>query len=60
MTLGPGETRTVTFPLAARALAYWDPDAHRWMVENGPVVVELGASSADIRLEEELTVASRR
>ena len=59
VTLQPGETRTVTFPLAGQALAYWDPDADHWVVENGPVVVEVGTSSADIRLEKTITVAGR-
>jgi beta-glucosidase len=59
VTLQPGETRTVTFPLAGRALAYWEPDAHRWVVENGPAVVEVGASSADIRLEKTVMVAGQ-
>ena len=60
VTLQPGETRTVTFPLAGRALAYWDRDAHRWAGENRPVVVEVGASSADIRLDKTITVAGQR
>ena len=59
VTLQPGETRTVTFPLYGRALAYWDPDAHRWVVETGPVVLEVGASSADIRLEKTVMVAGQ-
>jgi len=58
VTLQPGETRIVTFPLAGRALAYWDADTHRWVVETGPVVLEVGASSADIRLETTITVAA--
>ncbi len=58
--LGPGETRTVTFPLAASALRYWDAGAHRWAVENGPVVVEVGASSADLRLNRTVTVTDQR
>lgn len=58
--LAPGETRTVTFPLAASALRYWDPGAHRWAVENGPVVVEVGASSADLRAQRTLTVTGQR
>jgi len=58
VTLQPGETRIVTFPLAGRALAYWDADTHRWVVETGPVVLEVGASSADIRLEKTITVAA--
>jgi beta-glucosidase len=49
VTLAPGETRTVRLPLAARDLAYWDDARHRWSAERGPVVLEVGASSADIR-----------
>ncbi|HEV2671653.1 MAG TPA: glycoside hydrolase family 3 C-terminal domain-containing protein [Gemmatimonadales bacterium] len=60
VTLSPGETRTIAFPLSASALRYWDPEVHHWTVENGPVVVEIGTSSADIRLERTLTVSTRR
>jgi len=60
VTLGPGESRTITFPLTASAFRYWDADAHRWAVENGPVVVEVGASSGDIRLERGVAVAGQR
>jgi len=59
VTLGPGETRTVAFPLAASGLAYWDPDAHRWVVEDEPVEIAVGASSADIRLRRTISVAAR-
>jgi beta-glucosidase len=48
--LAPGETRTVTLHLAARSLAYWNPNAQRWRVEAEPVELRVGASSADIRL----------
>ena len=60
VSLGPGETRTIGFSLPASALRYWDPELHRWAVENGPFVVEIGASSADIRLERTVTVAGQR
>ena len=60
VTLGPGASRTITFPLTAAAFRYWDADAHRWAVENGPVVVEVGASSGDIRLERGVAVAGQR
>ena len=60
VTLQPTETRTVTFPLAASALHYWDPVSHRWTIDNGPVVVEAGASSADIRLTTALVVTGQR
>ena len=59
VALQPGETRTVAFPLAASALAYWSPDAHRWVVEDERVEIAVGASSADIRLRRTLRVAAR-
>jgi len=57
ITLLPHQTRTVRFPLDAAALEYWDADTHGWAVEDGPVVIEVGASSADLRLERTITVA---
>jgi beta-glucosidase len=60
VTLRPAERRTVTFALPASALAYWDTGSHGWVVEDEPVVLEVGASSADIRLEKTITVAGQR
>ena len=34
-----------SFVLAARDLAYWDVAAQRWVTEDGPVTLEIGASS---------------
>jgi beta-glucosidase len=56
VALAPGETRTVTFPLAAASLAYWNVTTHAWTVEAEPVRIEVGASSADIRLDRVITV----
>ncbi|HEY8062098.1 MAG TPA: glycoside hydrolase family 3 C-terminal domain-containing protein, partial [Gemmatimonadales bacterium] len=56
ITLAPGETRTVTFPLAATSLAYWNVTTHAWTVEREPIRLEVGASSADIRLDRVITV----
>jgi beta-glucosidase len=50
ITLAPGETQTVTFPLTARDVAYWNAEADAWAVEPGPVQLQVGASSSDIRL----------
>lgn len=47
--LAVGESREVTFTLDARALAYWHPGLRRWAVEGGEFVVEVGASSRDVR-----------
>jgi len=56
VTLGPGETRTVELPLRGSSLAYWNPDTHRWVVEAEPVRIQVGASSADIRLDTTIRV----
>ena len=60
VTLRPRERRTVTFPLPASALAYWDTGTRGWVVEDEPVRLQVGASSADIRLETTITVAGQR
>jgi beta-glucosidase len=53
----PGQTRTVTFDLAAEDLAYWSPEKHAWVVEPGKVELMLGPSSADAQLKQRVTVA---
>jgi beta-glucosidase len=58
ITLGPGQTRTVSLPLRASSLAYWNAEGHRWVVEEEPVRIQVGASSADIRLESTIRVGS--
>ncbi|MEJ2501774.1 MAG: glycoside hydrolase family 3 C-terminal domain-containing protein [Gemmatimonadota bacterium] len=58
ITLDPGETRTVEFALDARALAYWDAEDDRWVVEAAPVEVQVGASSTDIRRRMVVPVAN--
>ncbi|HEY0217545.1 MAG TPA: glycoside hydrolase family 3 C-terminal domain-containing protein [Cellulomonas sp.] len=47
--LQPGETVTVELELDRRAFAYWHPQAADWVVEGGTFVVEVGASSRDLR-----------
>ena len=56
--LEPGQTRTVVFKLGRRGFAYWDKDVHDWMVEAGDYRIDVGASSADLRLSCELKVLS--
>jgi len=56
--LEPGETRSVRFSLAVSALAYWDAAEDHWVVEDGPIRIRVGASSADIRLERTITVTA--
>ncbi|PJI90925.1 glycoside hydrolase family 3 C-terminal domain-containing protein [Luteimicrobium subarcticum] len=45
----PGETVEVVVPLDERAFAFWSVRDHRWEVEAGRFVIEVGASSHDIR-----------
>jgi beta-glucosidase len=51
VALQPGETKTVVLPLLAKSLAYWDSTSHGWVVEQEPIRLRVGASSADIRGE---------
>jgi len=56
VTLAPGQTRTVSFKLPASSLSYWDAGSHAWVVEPGVVELQVGASSADIRVRRQITV----
>ena len=48
--LAPGEFRRLSVELDRRAFAYWHPVKNDWHVEAGEFIVQVGASSADIRL----------
>ena len=56
VSLESGETRTVTLPLAASSLAYWNTDRHGWEVESDSVRLQIGASSADVRIMKTIRV----
>lgn len=56
VTVKPNETKTVTIPLKAETLAYWDKDQHRFVVEKGKINILVGSSSADIKLQETIEV----
>jgi beta-glucosidase len=47
--LAPGETKTVTIPLGFRAFAFYHPEHHTWITEDGDFDILIGASSQDIR-----------
>jgi beta-glucosidase len=48
VSLRAGETKTVTLPLSARALAYWDEKAKAFVVERDRVEIKVGGSSDDL------------
>ncbi|HYU28435.1 MAG TPA: glycoside hydrolase family 3 C-terminal domain-containing protein [Gemmatimonadales bacterium] len=59
VTLEPGQTRTIAFSLPAASLAYWNPDGHRWVVEEESLELAVGASSTDIRGRRTIHVLGR-
>ena len=56
--LQPGETKTVTVPLDFRAFAYYHPAYKQWITEDGEFDILIGASSADIRCTQTVTLQS--
>ncbi|GAA4600362.1 glycoside hydrolase family 3 C-terminal domain-containing protein [Actinoplanes octamycinicus] len=49
VAVAAGATVEVTLRVERDDLAYWDTRLHRWVVEDGPYLFEIGASSRDIR-----------
>ena len=56
--LQPGETRTVSVHLDFRAFAFYHPGYKRWIAEDGEFDLLIGASAADIRCNEVVTLRS--
>ena len=54
VSLEPGETKTVTFKLDKRSFAWYSTQVEDWYAANGKYIIEIGASSRDIRFEEEI------
>jgi beta-glucosidase len=50
ITLRPGEIRTVTLPLAAKSLAYWQESSKSFVVEPDTINVMVGGSSDNLPL----------
>ncbi|MDL4771141.1 MULTISPECIES: beta-glucosidase family protein [Thermomonosporaceae] len=48
VTLAPGRSSRITFPLTARSLAYWDTGADAWKVAPGCYKIMVGGSSREI------------
>lgn len=58
--LAPGETKTVSMKLDARAFAYYNVQIGEFHVESGSFKIMIGRSSADIELEDTVSVESTR
>ncbi len=60
VTLRPGEVRNLSFEFTpARDLKHYDEGSHRYAVDAGQYEVQVGASSADIRVRGAYTVQAR-
>jgi len=58
VALQPGETKTVSLHLDFRAFAYYHPGYRQWITEDGEFDLLIGASSADIRCIQTVTLQS--
>jgi beta-glucosidase len=56
--LRPGEQKTVSFPLPAEQLAWWDSDKEMFVVKPGEVDALVGSSSADIRQKAQFQITT--
>jgi beta-glucosidase len=56
ISIAPGETKTITLPIRAGQLAYWNASERGFVIEPGTVDLLAGASSADIRLRGKIQV----
>jgi beta-glucosidase len=56
VSIPAGKTVTVSIPLIASDLAYWDAKMNRFVVEKKMLQLMVGASSKDIRLTKNIQV----
>ncbi|MBH5319439.1 glycoside hydrolase family 3 C-terminal domain-containing protein [Paenibacillus sp. GSMTC-2017] len=54
--LEPAESKRVTIMLEEHDFAYFNPTAHRWVVEPGAYDIQIGSSIQSIHLNEEITL----
>ena len=50
VSLGAGETKTVTLEIPVSNLRYWDVNTNGWALEDGDIEILVGSASDDIRL----------
>ena len=56
ISLEPGQTKTVTTRIALDQFGYYSHDngVRQWNIPAGTYIIKVGASSADIRLQQEV------
>ena len=56
ISLGAGETKTVTLEIPVDDLRYWNVDTNSWTLEHGQLELLLGSASDDIRQKAETKI----
>ena len=60
VSLNPGETKTVRVKLYTEQFGYYSNNGRRqWNIAPGTFTVKVGASSADIRLKQDITLKGK-
>jgi beta-glucosidase len=58
VTLAKGDITTVSFTLKNEDFSYWDESIKAWTIESGEFEIQIGSSSADIKLTKSITANS--
>ena len=56
VTLDPGASTTITIPVKISDLAFWDPSANKWSVDDGTYGIQLSESAADADIQQQDTI----
>lgn len=56
VSIAPGKTATVTFPLRRKDLSVWDVTAQKWKLQRGTYKLHVGSSSRKLPLSGSLTI----
>ena len=54
--LQPGQSGNIRITIPCERLASWDETTHQWLLDKGTYTIQLGASSADIRVKETVVI----
>jgi beta-glucosidase len=57
--LKPDESKQITIHVPLRQLQYWSDTTKNWQSATGSRVVYVGASSRDLRLQQQITIAAK-
>lgn len=60
ISLHPGESKTVQFTLDYRSFAWYNTEINDWYAASGDYEIQIGASSRDIRLTENLRLSTQK